>query len=115
MPCRHVPKLSGNGREDKEQRRGSPDTARDSGNGVRSRPGLEKRCTHSLKRESSFWSSAARRKEANRVGFENQIQKNERKVMKSGCELPTQRERAREGENHRQQSNTAWWLSWAKV
>jgi hypothetical protein len=28
-----------------------------------------------LKRESSFWSSAARRKEADRVGFENQIQK----------------------------------------
>jgi hypothetical protein len=31
---RHEPKLSGNGREDKEQRRGSPDAARDSGNGV---------------------------------------------------------------------------------
>jgi hypothetical protein len=28
-----------------------------------------------LKRESSFWSSAAWRKEADRVGFENQIQK----------------------------------------
>jgi hypothetical protein len=39
---RHVPKLSGNGREEKEQSRGSPDAARDSGNGVRSRPGLEK-------------------------------------------------------------------------
>jgi hypothetical protein len=75
MTFRHVPKLSGNGCEDKEQRRGSPDAARDSGNGVRSRPGLEKRCTQSLKRESSFWSSAAWRKEADRVGFENQIQK----------------------------------------
>jgi hypothetical protein len=54
----------------------SPDAARDSGNGVRSsRPGLEKRYTQSLKRESSFWSSAARRKEADRVGSENQIQK----------------------------------------
>jgi hypothetical protein len=46
-----------------------------------------------LKRESRFWSLAAWRKEADRVGFENQIQKNERKAMKSGCELPTQRER----------------------
>jgi hypothetical protein len=45
-----------------------------------------------LKRKSRFWSSAARRKEADRVGFENQIQKKERKVKKSGCELPTQRE-----------------------
>jgi hypothetical protein len=40
--CRHVLKLIGNGREDKEERRGSPDAARDSGNGVRSRPGLER-------------------------------------------------------------------------
>jgi hypothetical protein len=109
MTFHHVPKLSGNGREDKEQRRDSPNTARYSGNGVRSRPGLEKRCTHSLKRESRFWSLAAWRKDADRVGFENQIQKNERKDMKSGCELPTQRERerAKEGEKHRQQSNTA--------
>jgi hypothetical protein len=67
MTFRHVLKLSGNGREDKEERRGSPDAARDSGNGVRSRPGLDKRCTHSLKRESSFWSSAARIKGADRV------------------------------------------------
>jgi hypothetical protein len=67
MTFRHVLKLSGNGREDKEERRGSPDAARDSGNGVRSRPGLDKRCTQSLKRESSFWSSAARIKEADRV------------------------------------------------
>jgi hypothetical protein len=56
MTFRHVLKLSGNGREDKEERRGSPDAARDIGNGVRIRPGLEKRCTQSLKRESSFWS-----------------------------------------------------------
>jgi hypothetical protein len=28
-----------------------------------------------LKRKSNFWSSAAQRKEADRVGFENQIQK----------------------------------------
>jgi hypothetical protein len=50
MTFRHVPKLSGNGREDKEQIRGSPDAARDSGNGLRSRPGLEKRCTQSLEK-----------------------------------------------------------------
>jgi hypothetical protein len=35
ITTRHVLTLSGNGREDKEERRGSPDAARDSGNGVR--------------------------------------------------------------------------------
>jgi hypothetical protein len=43
LNARHVPTLSGNGREDKEERRGSQDAVRDSGNGVRSRSGLEKR------------------------------------------------------------------------
>jgi hypothetical protein len=40
-----------------------------------------------------------------KFGSETQIQ-NERKVKKSGCGLPTHRERAREGEKHRQKSNT---------
>jgi hypothetical protein len=67
-----------------------------------------------MKRESSFWSSAARRKEADRVGFEKQIQKTkERRWRVAASSL--RRERAREGEKQRQQSNTAWWLSWAKV
>jgi hypothetical protein len=77
LGCRRVLKLSGNGREDKEERRGSPDAARDSGNGVRSRPGLGNRCTQSLKRESIFWSSAAQRKEADRVDLK--IKSNKRK------------------------------------
>jgi hypothetical protein len=106
MTFRHVPKLSGNGCEDKEQRRGSPDAARDSGNGVRSsRSGLEKRCTQSLKRESSFWSSAARRKEADRVGFENRIQKR-KKGDEEWLRAPyAEREREQEKEKERSTGN----------
>jgi hypothetical protein len=68
---------------------------------------LEKRCTQSLKRESSFWSFAARRKEADRVDLKIKSKKRKKGDEECGCELPTQSERAREGEKHRQQSNTA--------
>jgi hypothetical protein len=92
MVRRHVPTLNGNGREDKEQRRGSPDAARDSGNGVRSRPGLEKRCTLSLKKKAAF--GVRRLGEKKPIELDLKIKsKNERKVKKSGCELPKQRER----------------------
>jgi hypothetical protein len=64
---RHVSKLRWNGREDKEEIRGSPDAARDSGNGVRCWSGFEKDAHRVLERISSFSSSAVRRKEAEKV------------------------------------------------
>jgi hypothetical protein len=75
MTFRHVLKLIGNGREDKEERRGSPDAVRDSGNGVRSRPGTRKKMHTEFEKGKQLLEFGGSEKRSRLSGFENQIQK----------------------------------------